>query len=131
MTYQHGLINYKDTKPELSSLLVFNKVYRLEIVSVMLVFSTSFVNYCPSNLLSGSLGGLRNIKHLLPSPFTGGQFFKITAFGIAFYESNLSKHNQDSCLVTGITLVNICIIYTKTTDSLLLFAFLCDCGQMC
>jgi hypothetical protein len=35
---QHGLINYKDTKPKISSLLVFNRVYRLEIQSVMLVF---------------------------------------------------------------------------------------------
>jgi hypothetical protein len=33
--------------------LVFNRVYRLELQSVMLVFSTAFVNYCPSNLLSG------------------------------------------------------------------------------
>jgi hypothetical protein len=31
----------------MSSLLVFNGVYRLEIQSVMLVFSTGFVNYCP------------------------------------------------------------------------------------
>jgi hypothetical protein len=38
----------------MSSLLVFNRVYRLEIQSVMLVFSTSFVKYYPSNLLSGS-----------------------------------------------------------------------------
>ncbi len=37
----------------MSSLLVFNRVYRLEIQSVMLVFSTGFVNHCPSNLLSG------------------------------------------------------------------------------
>ncbi len=28
-------------------------IYRLEIQSVMLVFSTGFVNYCPFNLLSG------------------------------------------------------------------------------
>ncbi len=32
----------------MSSLLVFNRVYRLEIQSVMLVFSTSLVNCCPS-----------------------------------------------------------------------------------
>jgi hypothetical protein len=31
----------------MSSLLVFNRVYILEIKSVMLVFSTGFVNYCP------------------------------------------------------------------------------------
>jgi hypothetical protein len=41
----------------MSSLLVFNRVYRLEIQSVMLVFSTGFLNYC---LLSGYLS--------LPSP---------------------------------------------------------------
>jgi hypothetical protein len=34
---------------------VFNRVYRLEIKSVMLVFLTGSVNYCPSNLLSGQL----------------------------------------------------------------------------
>ncbi len=32
----------------MSSLLVFNRVYRLEIQSVMLVFSTHLVNCCPS-----------------------------------------------------------------------------------
>ncbi len=50
----------------------------------MSVFSTSFVNYCPTNLLSGYLspslheygvtegeGGLRQIKHLQQSPITG------------------------------------------------------------
>jgi hypothetical protein len=43
----HGPNNYKDTKPSMSSLLVFNRVYRLEIQSVMLaflVFSTPLVN---------------------------------------------------------------------------------------
>ncbi len=34
------------------SLLVFNRVYRLEIQSVMMVFSPGFMNYYPSNLLS-------------------------------------------------------------------------------
>ncbi len=38
----------------MSSLLVFNRVYRLEIQSVMLVFSTPLVNKRPSNLLTGS-----------------------------------------------------------------------------
>jgi hypothetical protein len=32
----------------MSSLLVFNRVYRLEIQSVMLVFSIPLVNCCPS-----------------------------------------------------------------------------------
>ena len=32
----------------MSSLLVFNRVYRLEIQAVMLVFSTHLVNCCPS-----------------------------------------------------------------------------------
>jgi hypothetical protein len=45
----HGPNIYKDTKPEMSSLLVTG----LEIQSVMLVLSTGFVNYCRSNLLSG------------------------------------------------------------------------------
>jgi hypothetical protein len=35
---------YKDTNPQMSSLLVFNGAYRLEIQSVMLVFSTRLVN---------------------------------------------------------------------------------------
>ncbi len=39
---------------------VFIRVCRLEKHSVMLVFQPSFVNYCPSNLLSGS--------HPLPPP---------------------------------------------------------------
>ncbi len=52
---KHGLDIYKDTKLEVSSLLKFNRVYRLEIQSVMLVFSTGFVDYCPSNFLSGYL----------------------------------------------------------------------------
>jgi hypothetical protein len=38
----------------MSSLLVFNRVNRLEIQSVMLVLSTPLVNKRPSNLLSGS-----------------------------------------------------------------------------
>ncbi len=88
------------------SLVLFYRVYQLEIQSVMLVFSTGFVNFCPSNLLSGQLspptplpsvnkytvytytlckggeygviggkGGLKQIKHLPQSPFTG-QFFR-------------------------------------------------------
>jgi hypothetical protein len=40
----HGPNNYKDTKPQMSSLLVFTRVYRLEIQSVMLVFLTPLVN---------------------------------------------------------------------------------------
>jgi hypothetical protein len=33
---------------------VFIRVYRLEIQSVMLLFSTQLLNSCPCNLLSGS-----------------------------------------------------------------------------
>ncbi len=41
----HGPNIYKDcTKPYMSSLLVFNRVYILEIQSFMLVFSTPLVN---------------------------------------------------------------------------------------
>ncbi len=39
----------------MSSLLVFNRVYSLEILSVCWYFRPSFVNYCPSNLLSDSM----------------------------------------------------------------------------
>ncbi len=46
---------YKDTKLETSSLLEYNRVYRLEIQSVILVFSTGFVKQCPCNLLPGQL----------------------------------------------------------------------------
>jgi hypothetical protein len=45
VTGTHGPDIYKDTKPQMSSLLVFNRVYRLEIQSVMLVFSTPLVQY--------------------------------------------------------------------------------------
>ena len=38
---RHGRNNHKDTKLEMSSLLVFNGIYRLKIQSVMLVFLTS------------------------------------------------------------------------------------------
>ncbi len=37
----------------MSSLPLYNRVYRLEIQSVMLVFSTPLVNLRPSNLLTG------------------------------------------------------------------------------
>jgi hypothetical protein len=61
----------------MSSLLVFNKVYRLEIQSVMLVFSTEFMNVRGGGG-NGVLGGkrpFRQIKHLPQSLFTG-QFFR-------------------------------------------------------
>jgi hypothetical protein len=48
----------------MSSLLVFNRVYRLEIQSVMLVFSTPLVNWGPSILLTG----LPNPPALPPFP---------------------------------------------------------------
>ncbi len=61
---KHKLINYMDTKAKCRHLKkmnckgtlrqVFIKIYRLEIHSVMLVFRPSFVNCCPSNILSGS-----------------------------------------------------------------------------
>jgi hypothetical protein len=41
----HGPNNYKDTKPCMSSLLVFSRVYRLEMQSVMLVFSNGFLKH--------------------------------------------------------------------------------------
>jgi hypothetical protein len=39
----------------MSFLLAFNRVYRLEKQSVMMVFSTGFANYCPSNPLPSCL----------------------------------------------------------------------------
>jgi hypothetical protein len=39
----------------MSSLLAFNRVYKLEIQSIVLVFSTPFVNSRPSSLLTGSV----------------------------------------------------------------------------
>ena len=60
--YSYGLINYKDTKAKCRHLKkltckmtlrqVFIRVYRLEMQSVMLVFSTHLVSCCPSPLLS-------------------------------------------------------------------------------
>jgi hypothetical protein len=43
-TFTHGPNNYTDTKPLMSSLLVVRRVYRLEIQSVMLLFSGPLVN---------------------------------------------------------------------------------------
>ncbi len=48
--WRHRLNNEKDFKPEMSSLPEFNRVYRLVIQSVMLIFLTGFVKYCPYNL---------------------------------------------------------------------------------
>ncbi len=94
-------------------------VNRLEIQSVTLVFSTGFVNYAPLTfslvssppplpcvnkytvlytrkqclrgwvMESQEVECLRQIKQLLQTLFTC-QFFQITIFGIAFYQSNLS-----------------------------------------
>ncbi len=49
---RHGLNNFKDTKPQMSSLRVFNRVNIRKIQSFLLVFATGFVNQCPSNLFS-------------------------------------------------------------------------------
>ncbi len=102
----------------MSSLLSFNRFYRLEIQSVMLVISTGFMNYCPCNLLSdqlsppslceqvyyihvytvvrggGSMGsqegrGPRTDK-TPAAKFLYKSIFQITTFGIVFYQSNLS-----------------------------------------
>jgi len=42
------LCAHRSLQDEMSSLLVFHRVYRLEIQSVMLVFLTPLVNFCPS-----------------------------------------------------------------------------------
>ncbi len=57
------LINYIDSKAKILKKFTWEgtlrqviiRVYRTEIQSVMLVFRPSFVNYCLSNLLSGSI----------------------------------------------------------------------------
>jgi hypothetical protein len=49
LDHPHGLINYKDTKAKSkgTSRQVFVRVYRLEIQSVMLVFSTQLCELLP------------------------------------------------------------------------------------
>ncbi len=86
----------------MSSLLVFSRVYSLEIQSIMLIFSTPLLNMRPSNLLTGSptppppnlpcvnkyrgtcshavcdRGGLMQItKHLPPSTFSEKPAFRV------------------------------------------------------
>ncbi len=82
----------------MSSFLVFNRVLIVEIQSVVLVFSTLLVNYCPSNLLTGSApppppppreGRRPQIdKHLPPSSFTGH-------FRVQKSEKKLGKFGRD------------------------------------
>ncbi len=60
MTKSHRPNNYKD-KILMSSFLVFIRVHRLEIQSVMLVFPPSFLNYCPSTFSP--------VQHHHPPPF--------------------------------------------------------------
>ncbi len=98
----------------MSSLLVFNRVYRLEVEPFMLVLSTGLWNIAPRtfSLVSSAPpppfslpyvnkytvrgggvwghrkgGGLRQMKHLPQSPFTG-KFFRLRH--LLFYRSNLS-----------------------------------------
>ncbi len=72
-TGNYGRNNYKDTKPYMSSLLEFNRAHRLEIQSVMLVFSTPLVKYCLSNLLTRSPPPLPCVnKHRAMYLYRGG-----------------------------------------------------------
>jgi hypothetical protein len=64
----HGRRNHKDTRPYMSSSLVFNRVYRLEIQSVM-VFSTPLVNCCPLYILS-------DLPHPYPLPKVNVQYIQ-------------------------------------------------------
>jgi hypothetical protein len=57
----------------MSSLLVFNRVYRLKIQSVMLVFRPSFVNYCPSTF---------SPVHLTPSPPRVNKYRPISLYNV-------------------------------------------------
>jgi hypothetical protein len=40
ISLNHGRRNFKDTNPQISSLLVFNRVHELKVQPVMLIFST-------------------------------------------------------------------------------------------
>jgi hypothetical protein len=102
----HGLINYQDYKTTVDVVFTAwsNRVYRLKIQSVMLVFSTQLCELLPSNLLSCSPptpppsqsqstlytdilwfeggGGCRVVLETI--------FCKCLIYGIAFHQSNLS-----------------------------------------
>ncbi len=89
--FRGGLINYIDTKVKCRHLntlackgilgQVFIRVYRLEIWTVMLVFWSSFVNCCPSNL-SGSI--------IPPSPFPCVNKF----FWSVFHMNTVTSNNN-------------------------------------
>ena len=90
VTFKHGLINCIDTKAKCRHLKkmtckgllrqVAIRVYRLEILSVLLVFSTQFFELLPLSRIQCVRGaevwgsGPQTYKHLSQSPFTG-QFF--------------------------------------------------------
>jgi hypothetical protein len=59
----HGPSIHKDANLQMSSLLVFNRVYRLELQSVVLVFSTPLVNYRSAPLTF-------SLVHLPPHPLS-------------------------------------------------------------
>ncbi len=59
----------KTQNPKRSSSLVFNRVYRLEIQSLMLVFSTPLVNCCPFYFLS-------DLPHPSPLPKVNVQYIQ-------------------------------------------------------
>jgi hypothetical protein len=76
----------------MSSLLVFNRVCRLKIQSVMLVFSNQLCELFSDSPPKQKEGrGPHTDKHLPQSLFTG--LFLDNDFGIAFYQSNLSTVN--------------------------------------
>ncbi len=77
-------------------------------------------------------GGLRQIKHLPQSSFTG-QFFQITTFGIAFYQSNHSMlvslyvEGQMLCLYQ---LAEGCEVMSITTTACSSFSHVPQSGKM-
>ncbi len=88
-----GPNNCKDTK-QMSSLLVFNRVYRLEIQSVMLVYSTPLVNQRPSNLLTGVIHcvfyqilNLQNCFITTPDKNLGGEGAAMSLYRSIFKKS--------------------------------------------
>ncbi len=116
----HGLINYLDTTAKCRHLKKFTckgtlrqvlfKVYRQEIQSVTLIFSTQLCELFPSHLLSGSTLANPSLPSLCEYSVLGGRYgvpglrqinthatksryrkiFLMTTFCIAFFEFYLS-----------------------------------------
>jgi hypothetical protein len=88
----------------MSSLLVFDRVYRLEIQSVMLVFSTPLVNY--NALLTFSL------VHLTPTPPPPSSHPGVNKdWGMYSYSVSIVKKSRH--LVFGVFIYILSMLHTK------------------